>query len=422
MSKAALIKKIRSNQLTSLAAICISLTLAGCSAKKTSIFFLSDLGSDKGGGGAVLAPPPTLNSNTLAVGESKTLAITQLNISQVWGNNYESSNGSFGQLGLGIIGWGTRTTPQVLDAGTTYISVTSGETGSCALTSAKRIKCWGTFAGDGSGAEAASPVYLNDGGSASYIDVDFGAYHGCAVQSSGVATCWGDGWEGKLGNGDLSGGWQDSPIVADAGTSYARIATGRNHTCGITTAGLIRCWGTNSSAQLGDGTVVSPRLAPVNVDETEKYDSIAVGDDSSCAITASGVLKCWGDNGSGQLGDNSTARKMSPTIIDPGIAYAKVAMSDVYFFHTCGITTAGVLKCWGDNSTGQLGNGTTTRSLIPIVVDSGVSYKNVSVYYGQTCAVTTAGILKCWGNNGSGQLGLGNTTQQNLPAVVGSGY
>lgn len=397
------------------------LTLFSVGCAKTKITeILPATGGGGGGGGLVLTSG--VNLKKLAVGELKGFALTTSNVAQAWGDNYENNNGSFAQLGLGIVGAGTRTSPQTLDAATTYISLTSGETGSCGLTNTNKVKCWGVYNGDGTGTEAVSPVLINDGGSATYIDVDFGAYHGCAVQTSGVVTCWGDGYDGKLGNGDGSGGQQDSPVVADAGTNYVRVSAGRNHTCGITTAGLMRCWGDNGSGQIGDGTTATPRLAAITVDGTNTYSFVSVGDDSNCAITTAGVLKCWGDNGYGQLGDNSNVSKSSPTIIDTGTTYSKVSVGGVYYMHTCAVTTSGVLKCWGDNGSGQLGNGSTTSSSVPIIIDSGVSYKDVSVNFDHSCGVTTAGVLKCWGSNGSGQLGLGNTTSQNVPTAVGSGY
>ncbi|MBC7465979.1 MAG: hypothetical protein H7256_08295 [Bdellovibrio sp.] len=397
------------------------MSLFGCTQTKTTSTPAATGGSGGTGGGGTTTPA-SVNQQKLAVGESKAFAINSSNISKAWGGNYENNNGSDGQLGLGVSGGATYTTPQLLDSGTTYLSISSGETLTCGLTSSQKIKCWGLFLGDGSGLLGNAPVFINDGGSSTYIDISAGSYHGCAVKSSGVASCWGDGWEGKLGNLDGSGTQQDSPVVADVGTSYSRISAGRNHSCGITTAGLIRCWGTNSAGQLGDGTTTSPRVAPVSIDGSVTYSSISAGEDTTCAITTAGVLKCWGSNGSGQLGDGTATDRSSPTIIDAGTTYSKVSVGGTYSYHTCAVTTTGVLKCWGENGSGQLGNGTTTTSSSPVLVDSGVSYKTVSAYYSHSCGITTGGVLKCWGSNGSGELGIGNTTQQNSPTVVGSGY
>ena len=325
-----------------------------------------------------------------------------------------------GQLGIGVTGNTTRTSPTAVDSGTQYLSVVSGEMFSCAMTNAQRIKCWGLPSGDGTPNVRTSPTLIND--TSQYVDIAAGSYHACGVTSAGVVKCWGDGWDGKLGNGDTSGTGQDSPVVADSGTTYKKISAGRNHTCGLTVAGKIRCWGTNSSGQVGIGSVVSPQGTPQDVDAATEYIDVATGEDTSCGITKTNVLKCWGGNSDGQLGDGSTTTRTSPVVIDSGVSYASVSIGGTYFYHSCGITTGGVLKCWGNNSQGQLGRGNTTNSTSPVVIDSGVTYREVSAFGAHSCGITSTGVLKCWGKNAQGQLGLGNTTAQTSPATVGSGF
>lgn len=366
-----------------------------------------------------------LNAKTVGAGASKGFAINSSGTAKSWGANYEGSNGTYGQLGQGLSTNTNVTTPQSLnDAGTTYLSIVSGEVGACGITSARTVKCWGDNVGDGNGTVVYSPTLINDGTTA-YSDIAAGSYHNCGITSAGVLKCWGDGWDGKLGNGDATGTGQSSPVIADSGTTYKRVAAGRNHTCGITTAGAVKCWGTNSSGQLGDTTTTSPRLTPVTVDSGVTYSEIAAGENTTCGITTAGVLKCWGSNGSGQVGDNSNTARSTPTVIDSGVTYSKVSVGGSDGYHTCGITTAGVLKCWGANGSGQLGIGNTTPSLVPVTVDSGVTYTQVASGASMTCALATGGSLKCWGANGSGQLGIGTTTNvvgNRSPVLVGTGY
>ncbi|MDO9182204.1 MAG: hypothetical protein Q7U04_07335 [Bacteriovorax sp.] len=364
----------------------------------------------------------------IAVGTSKAMAITSLGIAQSWGDNFEINNTAHGQLGLGLGLLSVNNvinTPTILnDPGTSYLSIVSGETQSCGITNSQNIKCWGTFVGSGSGNEADSPTLINDDGLTFYSDISAGSYHTCAITRDGVMKCWGDGWDGKLGNSNGTGAIENSPITANIGTSYKRVAAGRNHTCAITNNDKIQCWGNNSLGQLGDGTNTSPRLSAVNIDPSTSYEDIAAGEDSTCAITTAGILKCWGANGYGQVGNNTLVNQFTPIIIDAGTTYAKVALSATFAHHTCAITTAGALKCWGSNSNGQLGNGTTGTppSQIPLLIDAGIIYREISVSFKSSCGITIAGSLKCWGDNGSGQLGLGNTTQKNTPTLVAPGY
>src|SRR5690606_279339 len=97
--------------------------------------------------------------------------------------------------------------------------------------------------------------------------------------------------------------------------------------------------------------------------------------------------------------------KNTPTLVDSGTAYKAVSAGGS---HTCGITMDDVLKCWGENNRGQVGDGTYSDRETPVVIDSGVSYSSVSAGLEHTCAITTAGVLKCWGSNWEYQLGIGD--------------
>ena len=136
----------------------------------------------------------------------------------------------------------------------------------------------------------------------------------------------------------------------------------------------------------------------------------------SCAVTTAGAVKCWGKNASGQLGNNSTANKLSPTTVS-GMSSGMSAVSAGQK-HACGLTTAGGVKCWGYNNSGELGNNTTTNSLVPVDVSglaTGVSAIGIGISH--SCALTSGGI-KCWGYNGQGQVGDNTTTQRSAPVQV----
>ena len=144
------------------------------------------------------------------------------------------------------------------------------------------------------------------------------------------------------------------------------IAAGRYHTCALTTGGGVRCWGDNSSGQLGDGTTTL-RWTPVDVSGlTSGVAAIAAGYGHTCALTTGGGVKCWGYNSFGQLGDGTTAWRLTPVDVS-GLTSGVTAIT-AGGGHTCAVTTGGGAKCWGWKDFGQLGDGTAIFSPIPVDV------------------------------------------------------
>ena len=172
-------------------------------------------------------------------------------------------------------------------------------------------------------------------------------------------------------------------------SGVAAVSAGREHTCAVTTAGGVKCWGFN--------------------DEGRR--------DHTCAVTTAGGLKCWGRNISGRLGDGTTTDRFTP--VDVTGLTSGVAAVSAGGGHTCALTTAGGVKCWGRNGNGQLGDGTTAHRSTPVDVTgltSGVAA--VSAGGGHSCALTTAGGVKCWGRNFEGELGDGTTVDRSTPVDV----
>jgi alpha-tubulin suppressor-like RCC1 family protein len=190
----------------------------------------------------------------------------------------------------------------------------------------------------------------------------------------------------------------------------------------VTTAGGAKCWGSNTSGQLGDGTTTN-RTTPVDVSGlTSNVAAVGAGGGHTCALmTTAGGLRCWGYNGYGQLGDGAGGNQRTTPVDVSGLTsgVAAVAAGD---YHTCAVMTpGGGLKCWGANYYGQLGDGTSgNQRATPVDVSgltSGVAAVAGGVAY--TCAVTTAGGLKCWGVNAYGQLGDGGNQRTTPVWVVG---
>ncbi len=194
--------------------------------------------------------------------------------------------------------------------------------------------------------------------------------------------------------------------------TFASLSLGYQFTCGITSAGELKCWGANEAGQIGDGSLTG-RLVPTSVGSG--YESVDLGTSHGCAIKTNGDLYCWGLNDYGQVGDGSQTNRSLPTLIGSGYASVSVAA-----FHTCAVTTGGQLECWGRNDVGALGDGSYVDRHVPTLVGAG--YASVSAGSYHTCAITTGQQLRCWGSNGNGQVGDNSTTQRNAPVVVGAGY
>ncbi|MCI0859947.1 MAG: RCC1 repeat-containing protein, partial [Chloroflexi bacterium] len=170
------------------------------------------------------------------------------------------------------------------------------------------------------------------------------------------------------------------------------------HTCAITAAGGVTCWGSNADGQLGDGTSLD-RISPVNVTGlTSSMTSLTAGSSHTCGLTEAGAVKCWGKNFDGQIGDGGTTGRRSPVNV-VGLTSGAISVG-AGSNHTCAVTATGGVRCWGNNSDGQLGDGTTTDRRAPVdVVGLAEGVISVAVGTNYSCAVTVTGSIQCWGVN-----------------------
>jgi len=249
--------------------------------------------------------------------------------------------------------------------------------------------------------------------------ISAGTEHTCALTSSGAVKCWGWNGNGQLGDGTNTDKW--TPVQVSGLTSgVSGISAGDDTSCAVHN-GAAKCWGYNGSGELGDGTY-NNRNVPADVSGLSSgVIAIAAGGGHTCALTTTGAVKCWGYNEYGQLGDGTNNHRNTPVQVS-GLTSGVSAISAGYD-HTCALTSSGGVKCWGWNYVGQLGDGTNTDKWTPVQVSgltSGVSA--ISAGFAHTCALTISGGIKCWGRNAYGQLGNGNTISSNVPVdVIGFG-
>lgn len=181
--------------------------------------------------------------------------------------------------------------------------------------------------------------------------------------------CWGDNYYGQIGGGTV-GTDQTTPVnVLGLTGGVATVSGGDRNTCALMTSGGVKCWGDGYYSGLGDGTSTTiKRTTPGDVTGlTSGVVQLTGGGFNSCALTSTGAVKCWGRNAYGSLGDGTTIQRATPVNVS-GLTSGVVSVNGSLGYTTCAITTDGSVKCWGYNFTGQLGDGTTSNSSVPVAV------------------------------------------------------
>jgi alpha-tubulin suppressor-like RCC1 family protein len=287
-------------------------------------------------------------------------------------------------------------TPLLVAGGLTFESVSAGYVHTCGVTTAGAAYCWGEGyygeLGDGTTNGSMAPVPV--AGGLTLAEVSAGGNHTCGLTTTGVAYCWGMNTMGELGLGTSTGPEQCQnggsyacsimPVAVAGGLTFKTVSAAGVHSCGVTTNGVPYCWGDNLRDLLGSGTgqptgpeqcadiagvevdwgpsVIPCSTVPVKVGGGLDLASLTTGGLNAfvCGLTSTGVAWCWGgDRGVDALPTSA------PVAVAGGLTFATLSAG---LWSTCGVTPAGVAYCWGANLYGELGNGSTASSSIPVKV------------------------------------------------------
>jgi alpha-tubulin suppressor-like RCC1 family protein len=316
--------------------------------------------------------------------------------------------------------------PVAVGGGLTFTQLAGGAAHTCGLTSDGTAYCWGSNSsgqvGDNALTNRDAPVPVATG--LKFVRIDAGAQHTCALTSDGRAYCWGSNGRGQLGDGTTT--LRSGPVAVTGGHTFQRIAAGGysiGHTCALTVGGEVYCWGDNERGQLGLGTggavadlTAHPEPAPVIGAPT--FTALATGlGRHACALTSTGAAYCWGDNTFGALGDGSSRQSPVPVAVQGGLALTHV-IAGGFIGHTCGLTADGAAHCWGENEVGAIGDGSTVDREMPSAVTGALSFTSLDAGFRHTCGRATTGAVYCWGSGGAGQLGINSTTPVSVPTKV----
>ncbi|MEJ7760598.1 MAG: Ig-like domain-containing protein [Gemmatimonadaceae bacterium] len=371
--------------------------------------------------------------SSLTAGVTTTCGLTTADELFCWGEN------DYGQAGTG-----DRQTPvvapQKVTGNLTFTSVSVGRTHACGTT-ATGVHCWGDNSrgqiGDGTSTARLVPTPVS--GSSSFVNVSVASTvprtgnfeclevyvctaRSCAVSADGAIHCWGENVR--------------IPARLPVTTQFRAIDLGFAYVCGLDRADIPYCWGTGRYNQTPGPLIngVEPRQVPGNL----RFQSISAGHGHSCGLDFDGDIYCWGSNGAGELGSSSGAEYCLPAlgVRTPCRAQPRKVETDFKFIalsvgtgssiilgspdaHTCAVASTLQIICWGSNSSGELGNGSTQTTQIPAPVSSALRFRGVAAGSSLTCGVTVAGDAYCWGFGG--RLGNGTTLSSPTPVQVAGG-
>jgi len=336
---------------------------------------------------------------------------------KIWAWGY---NGR-GQLGDDTIT--SRSSPvSVVGGFTDWCQVSGGSSHSLGLRRNGTAWAWGCNAigalGDGTTTSRRSPV-LVVGGFTDWCQVSI-HQHALAIRANGSAWAWGFNNSGQLGNDTVSN--RSSPVSVVGGfTDWCQVSASTCHSLGVRENGTAWAWGSNANGRLGDDTTTA-RSSPVSVvGGFTDWCQVSAGNAHSLAVRCNGTVWAWGSNANGRLGDDTTISRSSPVSVVGGFTdWCQVSAGDA---HSLAVRCNGTVWAWGSNSSGQLGDDTATSRSSPVSVVGGFTdWCQVDAGGTQSFGLRTNGTAWSWGANSSGQLGDDTTTNRSSPVSVVGGF
>jgi alpha-tubulin suppressor-like RCC1 family protein len=301
--------------------------------------------------------------------------------------------------------------PQAVPNVSKVIDITSGLSHTCVLVQGGTVSCWGLNSfgqlGDGTQNRSSKPVAVV--GLTDATAVAAGESFTCAIRQDKTVSCWGANYAGQLGDG-LKADSRLSVAPVNGLSGVVSLTAARNHACAVLENGDVMCWGGNDTGQLGIGSTAES-LAPAKLLALANMVQVAAAAEFSCARETSGKVYCWGKNDFGQLGNGTPNLDPNPSpILVPSVGDASFLWTG--FEHACVVRKTGEVACWGHDDNGQLGTGDPPDGSIPTPAPvAGLSSSAVRVWTGgfHSCAIVGDGHGFCWGSNTLGELGNGTT-------------
>lgn len=350
-------------------------------------------------------PQSTNTVIAISAGGTHVCALLQNGEVMCWGDN------TSGQLGDGTY------TPHSAPVKVTNLAdataIAAGGQHTCAITKNNGVQCWGYNRygqlGDGTKTMSNIPVSVR-GLSHPIVSIAAGIDHTCAITSEGNVKCWGKNLSGRLGDGSNSLHSTTPVDVINLDGTAVSVTAGDEHTCVILENGGVQCWGSNTSGQLGiDRNRNLSKTPEYTLDLTSGVSQISAGYSKTCATMNDGKLKCWGWLGSDYFWDTPAEINLAKNVISLAVGAG----------HICAILRDGTVECLGENASGQLGNGSNAESFSPVKVKA-LNGDAISVVanFSFTCVLLKSSEVKCWGDNTVGQLGDGTKNNSSIPVDV----
>jgi alpha-tubulin suppressor-like RCC1 family protein len=371
----------------------------------------------------------------IAAGLSHAVALKADGSVWSWGSN---NNGNLGNPA--IVGASNMPVPVVgLGSGSGVVSLTAGGNFTLALKADGTVWAWGNNnngqLGIGNTINQPVPVQVKGPGALGVLSNIValsappanGGVFALALSAEGTLWAWGNNSSGQLGDGTTTNrntpvqvkGVGGSGALADVTAIDAGGGTNNLHALAVQTDGTVLAWGSNSNGQLGTGDIVASAVPVpvVGLGPGSRVVAVSAGTGLSLALNADGSVLAWGDNSSGQLGDGTFFGRTAPTAV-AGLTGIRSISTQILSNHSLAIRTDGVVVAWGNNDNGQLGTGDTVNQPVAVAVPDLNDVIATAVGASHSLALTADGTVWAWGDNSSGQLGIGSTIDQLSPVQV----